>query len=184
MAIDLPGLYAGERRLLGPVRLALARDARVQLAGRNGAGKTTLLRALVAGARCPRERILEVPQDMSPETCQALLHEVRRADAGERGRVLTRLDALGVDPGALLATPRPSPGEARKLLLARGLARGAWALVLDEPTNHLDLPAIERLEAALLDYPGAILLVSHDAALASRVTGVTWTIADGEVHVR
>ncbi|HEY0136710.1 MAG TPA: ATP-binding cassette domain-containing protein [Nannocystis sp.] len=183
MAIDLPELRVGDRRLLGPVRLALTRDARVQLAGRNGAGKTTLLRALVASARCPPGRILEVPQDMSPETCQALLHEVRRADAGERGRILTRLDALGVDPGALLATPRPSPGEARKLLLAQGLARGVWALVLDEPTNHLDLPAIERLETALLDYPGAVLLVSHDAALASRVTNVTWTIADGEVHV-
>ena len=183
LAIDLPELRAGPRRLLGPVRLALARDARVLLTGRNGAGKSTLLRALVAGARCPRERILEVPQDMSPETCTALLAELRRADADERGRVLTRLDALGVDPGSLLASPCLSPGEARKLLLARGLARGAWALVLDEPTNHLDLPSIERLEAALSDYPGAILLVTHDAALASRVTTCTWTLENGEVRV-
>ncbi len=183
LAIDLPELRAGPRRLLGPVRLALARDARVLLTGRNGAGKSTLLRALVAGARCPRDRILEVPQDMSPETCAELLAELRRADADEHGRVLTRLDALGVDPGALLASPCPSPGEARKLLLARGLARGAWALVLDEPTNHLDLPSIERLEAALRDYPGAILLVTHDAALASRVTTSTWTVEHGEVRV-
>jgi ATPase subunit of ABC transporter with duplicated ATPase domains len=65
----------------------------------------------------------------------------------------------------------PSPGEARKLLLALGLDRHAWALVLDEPTNHLDLPTVERLEAALADYPGAILLVTHDDAFAARVLG-------------
>ena len=183
LAIDLPELRAGPRRLLGPVRLALARDARVLLAGRNGAGKSTLLRALIAGARCPRDRILEVPQDMSPETCAELLDDLRRTDADERGRVLTRLDALGVDPRALLASPCPSPGEARKLLLARGLARGAWALVLDEPGNHLDLPSIERLEATLADYPGAILLVTHDAALAGRVTTSTWTMENCEVRV-
>ena len=183
LTLDLPELRAGPRRLLGPVRLALARDARVRLAGHNGAGKTTLLRALLAGARCPRERILEVPQDMSRETCLKVLEDLRRSDADERGRVLCRVDALGVDPGALLASPCPSPGEARKLLLAQGLARGAWVLVLDEPTNHLDLPAIERLEAALLDFQGALLLVSHDEALATRVTTSTWTLADGELHV-
>ena len=183
LAIDLPELRIGPRRLLGPVRLALARDDRVRLAGRNGAGKSTLIRALLAGARCPRERILEVPQDMSQETCRKILEDLRRGDTDLRGRVLTRVDALGVDPGALLASPCPSPGEARKLLLAMGLARDAWALVLDEPTNHLDLPAIERLEAALLDYPGAILLVSHDEALASRITTRTWTLADGSLQV-
>ncbi len=184
LAVDLPELRAGSQRLLGPVRLALARDARVHLRGRNGVGKTTLLRALLAGARCPPGRILEVPQDMSEETCRALLADLRRSDAGERGRVLSRVDALGVDPGALLASPCPSPGEARKLLLAQGLARGAWCLVLDEPSNHLDLPAIERLEAALADYPGALLLVSHDPVLAGRLTTTTWEIADHTLTVR
>ena len=51
-------------------------------------------------------------------------------------------------------------------MLALGLGRHAWALVLDEPTNHLDLPTVERLEAALADYPSAILLVTHDDAFA------------------
>jgi ATPase subunit of ABC transporter with duplicated ATPase domains len=45
-----------------------------------------------------------------------------------------------------------------------------WLAVLDEPTNHLDLPSIERLEVALADFPGALLLVTHDESLGERVT--------------
>ena len=73
----------------------------------------------------------------------------------ERGGCCPSSRRSGAIPARLLASGGPSPGEARKLLLALGLGRHAWALVLDEPTNHLDLPTIERLEAALADYPGA-----------------------------
>jgi ATPase subunit of ABC transporter with duplicated ATPase domains len=53
--------------------------------------------------------------------------------------------------------------------------------VLDEPTNHLDLPSIERLEDALVAYPGALVLVSHDDRFAARCTQVTWRVAGGQV---
>jgi ATPase subunit of ABC transporter with duplicated ATPase domains len=181
-ALDLPELRAGDRRLAGPVRLALARDAHVRLAGPNGAGKTTLLRALLAGLRCPPGRVLVVPQDMSEEQAIAHLDAVRALPPEERGRVLAVVAALGVDPGPLLRSRRPSPGEARKLLLALGLGRPVWGLVLDEPTNHLDLPAIERLEPALAEFPGALLLVSHDDAFARACTRVTWRIDRGELR--
>jgi ATPase subunit of ABC transporter with duplicated ATPase domains len=56
-------------------------------------------------------------------------------------------------------------------------------VVLDEPTNHLDLPSIERLEETLAAYPGALLLVTHDDALARRVTTTRWAIAHERVDV-
>jgi ATPase subunit of ABC transporter with duplicated ATPase domains len=91
--------------------------------------------------------------------------------------VLNIVAGLGVDPDRLLISEQPSPGEARKLCLALGFARKARALVLDEPENHLDLPSIERLEAALVEYPGALYLVTHDQTLALRCTNQTFTIS-------
>ena len=96
--------------------------------------------------------------------------------------MLNVVAALGVDPALLLASQLPSPGEARKLALASGLAQQVWALRPDEPTNHLDLPSIERLEETLCAYPGALVLVSHDDRFASRLTNTRWEFADGTLR--
>lgn len=61
---------------------------------------------------------------------------------------------LSIDPDGVLQSNAPSPGEARKLLLAAGLDREVWVAVLDEPTNHLVLPSVERLEEALAESGG------------------------------
>src|SRR5262249_1679589 len=108
---------------------------------------------------------------------------VRALAPERRARVLTILAGLGVDPERLLASRRPSPGEARKLWLAQGLARQVWAVVLDEPTNHLDLPSIERLEETLAAYAGALVLIAHDDRLARRVTSTRWAIEAGRVEI-
>lgn len=54
-------------------------------------------------------------------------------------------------------------------------------IVLDEPPNHLAIDSIERLETALADYPGALVMVSHDARFAAAQCGTSWTIADGRI---
>jgi len=168
-------LKAGDHAVLQDVDVAVERTDRIRLAGANGAGKTTLLEALATADG------LYLPQEL--ESAGELLAAVRSRPVEERGRILQIVAALGVDPARLLSSEAPSPGEARKLALADALGRHVPALLLDEPTNHLDLPSIERLEATLRAYPGALLLVSHDDAFAAAVTDVTWRIEGKRVRV-
>jgi ATPase subunit of ABC transporter with duplicated ATPase domains len=179
--LDAPVVRAGDTELLRDVRVAVPREGRIRIEGPNGAGKSTLLGALARSARIPAERFLHLPQDLSAEARRGLLAEVRALGPAERGRTLSVVAALGLDPDRLLASAEPSPGEARKLAIALGLGRHVAALLLDEPENHLDLPSLERLEAALVAYPGAIVMVSHDAAFARRATQAVWRIERGAV---
>jgi ATPase subunit of ABC transporter with duplicated ATPase domains len=183
MSLELDELHAGGELLLREVHLEVARESRVHVAGPNGAGKTTLLGRLMDSLRVQASRVLYLPQELAPPQELSLLEELRASATSEQGRVLSIVAALGVDPEALLASARPSPGEARKLALAFGLARQVWALVLDEPTNHLDLPSVERVEAALDDYPGALVIATHDDAFARRCTHTVWELREGRVRV-
>nr|MCH9685287.1 ATP-binding cassette domain-containing protein [Deltaproteobacteria bacterium] len=174
-------LMAGSHRCAGPVALSLQPGTRAWIRGPNGAGKTTLLRALAAASTLPPERMFHLPQVLTPQRGQHLMEQLRRAPPEDRGRTLQRVAALGVDPGPLLRSAAPSAGELRKLALAHGLAQPTWVLLMDEPTHHLDLPSVERLEAALAEYPGALVLVSHDQRFATACTDERWTLGDGEL---
>ncbi len=183
LGVDAVEIRAGSKLLLENVVLDLRRDSRVRVTGPNGVGKTTLLRHLFGGVRVPRGRLLYLPQELSVTEELFLLESLRALAPAERGSVLSVVAALGVDPEQLLASRRPSPGEARKLKLAFGLGRQVWGLVLDEPTNHLDLPSIERLEDALAAYPGALVMVTHDDSFAARCTERVWALAERRVWV-
>lgn len=173
---DAGPLVVGHRVLADLPTLAWGRADRVRVSGRNGAGKTTLLHAMLESLRMPPESLLWLPQNPPERRVDEAFLRVRALPGDELGTVMSVVAALGVDPARLLSTEHPSPGEARKLLLAEGLARGAFGLVLDEPTNHLDLPSVERLETALSAYPGAILLVTHDDAFARCLVDVEWRL--------
>jgi ATPase subunit of ABC transporter with duplicated ATPase domains len=157
---------------LGPLDLELRLGDRLAILGRNGAGKTTLLRALLgelplaSGRRWvgPGVVLGELPQGAGPFSGERSLLDSFTEESrlwGAEARTLLAKFALGADdvhrPAASL-----SPGERSRATLALLAARGVNALVLDEPTNHLDLEAIEQLEAALADYGGTIVLVTHD----------------------
>jgi ATPase subunit of ABC transporter with duplicated ATPase domains len=157
-------------------RLEIAPDDRIAVTGPNGAGKTTLVRALLAAADLPTGRVVYLPQELTAEEGAAVADRVRALPRKDRGRLVTIVARLGSDPERVLETAEPSPGELRKLLLAFGLAEEPWLIVMDEPTNHLDLPSVECLEATLAEFPGALLLVSHDGEFLNRLTDREWEL--------
>jgi ATPase subunit of ABC transporter with duplicated ATPase domains len=163
---------------------------RILVTGANGAGKSTLL-ALLAGQLEPAAGRAELPvaAALLPQVAQALPLDAtpaafvrERSGAGEADarRLLGHFGLEGAD--ALRPMRTTSPGERARIAVAAMVATRAPLLLLDEPTNHLDLPALEVLEAALRDYPGALVVASHDRAFVE-VIGVTrrLRVADGEV---
>ncbi|HTV24077.1 MAG TPA: ATP-binding cassette domain-containing protein [Polyangiaceae bacterium] len=173
-ALEVPG-----KRLLGPTVLDIARGDKLALGAPNGSGKTSLIGELWRQNPGVFERSVVLPQSIDAAARRQLTERLGGLDRAERGRVLSFVAALGSDPDAVLRSPAWSPGQTRKVALALGLAAHAPALILDEPTNHFDLPSIERLERLLVAFPGCVVLVTHDSALAARVATRSFSIEAG-----
>jgi len=181
--------YAG-RPIVKDLDLLVSRGDRMGLVGANGAGKTTLLK-LILGTLAPDAGRVRLGANVVPayfdQMREALDPEKTVAEtispgsdwvelAGGRKHVMSYLGDFLFPPRRAQSTVRMlSGGERHRLLLARLFARPANVLVLDEPTNDLDIESLELLEAALQDYEGTLLLVSHDRSFLDNV--VTQTLA-------
>lgn len=159
-ALSVPALHIGSSDHIG-------------LVGDNGTGKSTLVTRIVetlpADARC-----LFIPQEPSERQKLEAVDALRGLSAGQRGRALSIVAQLNSDPARLLEGGPVSPGEMRKLMLALGILQKPELIVMDEPTNHLDIGSTEALQRLLAAWPGALLLVSHDAAIVRASTSITW----------
>jgi ATP-binding cassette subfamily F protein 3 len=192
---------AGNKELLHDTELWLERGEHISLVGPNGAGKTTLIEAL-AGKRELTAGKLRTGHNVKIGYLSQHADELS-ADLGGRAAATARTvleaaqHATGLTPGkarALLGrflfsgedAEKPldglSGGERRRLSLAILVNSGANVLILDEPTNHLDLESREALEQALSEFPGSLLLVSHDRALLDAVGTRTVALEDHALH--
>jgi ATPase subunit of ABC transporter with duplicated ATPase domains len=160
------------RRLIFP-ELLIAPEDRIALTGPNGSGKSTLIRHALPHIAAP---LLYLPQEIDEEESRAALDEAFREEERFRGELFARFFLLGSDPRRLFQSALPSPGEIRKLAIARGIFSNPALIVMDEPTNHLDLVSIGLLEKALAEFEGALLLASHDERLLSQLATRNWAI--------
>ncbi|MFD5349684.1 ABC-F family ATP-binding cassette domain-containing protein [Streptomyces anulatus] len=176
--VELDAVSVGDRLRLPS--LCVASGARLLVTGENGAGKTTLLRVLAGdltpdtGTVTRRARIGYLPQELPARpTRRTLLATFAAGRPGFPDEYADELLALGLFRPEDLDVPVASlsVGQQRRLALARLVSRPADLLVLDEPTNHIALSLVEELEQALDQYPGAVVVVSHDRSFRARFTG-------------
>lgn len=193
------GKAYGDRVLFRNLNLRVQRGDRIGIVGANGTGKTTLIKLLLGDETPDSGRIRRAA------TIESILIDQRRAfltpgktvreilaDGGDwvdvggvRKHVAGYLKDFLFDPNVLEAKIETfSGGEQSRLLLAREFAKPSNLLILDEPTNDLDLETLDLLQEVIDDYPGTVLIVSHDRDFLDRtVTVVVALDGSGDADV-
>src|SRR6516162_8592752 len=183
--------YVAGKPVLSRLDLRLDPDDRIALLGANGNGKTTLAR-LLAGRLAPMAgQITRSPKLASGFFAQHQIEEMRpQASAFDHLSALmrdaapeavrARLGRFGFgQEKAFVSVGNLSGGERARLNLALVTHGAPSLLILDEPTNHLDIETREALVEAVNDFPGAVVLVSHDWHLLELIADRLWLVADG-----
>ena len=163
-------------RILRTPDLFLRPGERIGLVGPNGAGKSTLLAYLVRGIGMSNENLIFIPQETDEFAAGRIISEIRAMPKTGLALLMTLISRLGSDPVHVLESSAPSPGETRKLMLARGILKHPQLIIMDEPTNHMDLPSIECVEQALSGCGCAMILVSHDLRFLAKLQVHFWRI--------
>lgn len=188
------GAEIGGKMLFSGLNFVLSPNIHIGLVGKNGVGKTTLLKVLSGElaasqgtlVRAENLKIVTFEQHraqldsgtslrraLAPDADLVIYRDRPIHVAGWAKRFLFRAEQLDMPIGQL------SGGELARVHIARLMLEQADLLLLDEPTNDLDIPTLEVLEDGLLDFPGAMVLVTHDRFLLDRVSTSVLAL-DGE----
>ncbi len=185
----------GEKLLFRNLDLLLSPGTRIGLMGPNGSGKTTLLR-LLAGELEPDQGTIKKAEALQTiyfdqHRVQLPSHLTLREALSPKGeyllfrghpihvngwckRFLFSPDLLDLQIGYL------SGGERARIAIAHLMLQPADVLLLDEPTNDLDIPTLETLEESLIDFPGALVLITHDRCMLDRICNSVLAFGDPE----
>ncbi len=173
--------------------LLLWREECAALIGPNGAGKTTFLKTLLGGIQPLAGSVklgsslkvgyfAQAHEGLDPErTAMEEILSVQEMPPGRARDYLAKFLFSGDDVFKKIGVL--SGGERGRVALAKLALAGANLLLLDEPTNHLDIPSQEVLQAVLADFPGTILLVSHDRYLIDALATQIWSVEDGTLEL-
>ena len=182
----------GGRDLIRDLDLIVTPQTHITLVGPNGAGKTTLLRLLLgllppdrgAVRVAPSARIGYLAQEPTAlDPTRTVLEAYREGFEGENGAFIAGLIGYGLfqldDAEKLVGAL--SPGQRRKLEIARLLAERPTVLALDEPTNYVSLDILDVFEAAVTEFAGPVIAVSHDRYFIRRFGGETLELRAGRL---
>ncbi|MCP4047457.1 MAG: ATP-binding cassette domain-containing protein [Gammaproteobacteria bacterium] len=184
----------GQTAIVNDIRLRLGAGDRIGLLGSNGAGKSTLVKTLVdgdtllAGERTvnkhtqtgyfAQQQLELLRMDESP-----LWHVQRQSTAAREQELRNHLGRFGFQGDRITDPVAPfSGGEKARLVLALLVMQKPNLLLLDEPTNHLDLDMRHALGVALMEYSGALLVISHDRHLLRSVCDDLYIVHNGQLH--
>ena len=182
-------LRFGTNQLFRSIELYINRGDKISLIGRNGSGKSTLLK-IIAGLQDvddgeifiqPATKIGYMPQDADLAEYKTLrdvvLSGLEKNDLSSEYKAQILIEQLGI--AGEQSPEKASGGERRKATLAKALVSEPDILLLDEPTNHLDMPTIEILEKIIANFPGAVVLISHDRYFLRKISKTTFWLDRG-----
>lgn len=186
--------YQPGKPVLKRMTLRIDNDDRIALLGANGNGKSTFAK-LLAGRLAPETGTITVApglktsifaqhqlDDLRPEE-NAYEHVRRLMPDAPESKVRARVAQFGLSTEKMNTPAKDlSGGEKARLLMGLAAFEGPNLFILDEPTNHLDIDSREALIHALNDFPGAVILISHDRHLLEATADRLWLVRDGAVQ--
>lgn len=184
----------GANQVIKDITLHVFCGEKIAIAAPNGSGKTTLLNIIVDKIKADSGESRIGPAlklgYYAQEHLQALDEHSNLVDELQKSAPFTHYDAISYLKKFLFHENQIkmevrflSGGQKSRLQLAKFLATNPDILILDEPTNHLDLKTVLALENFLKDYPGALILVSHDRQLVDNVVDTVYELKDGKLKI-